>query len=183
MSNLSVHIFWLVPSHWGFDTLTNVSAETSQCISRRLTWLRETFIKIGFHNFCPRNWSHSLILWWLCFPSCQGYSINRHVFLIYVISWCCLNGQWSHPTPSAQHCLLTPAESPRQVHFMVLEFWPTPRTIWDLPVGTGSIIPEDPEKPRTTQCFCTPTLVFHDPNTKKNIFMNGFGFKFVHIAY
>ena len=66
---------------------------------------------------------------------------------------------------------------------MVLEFWPTPRTIWDLPVGTGSIIPEDPEKPRTTQCFCTPTLVFHDPNTKKNIFMNGFGIKFVHIAY
>lgn len=84
-----------------------------------------------------------------------------------MISWCCLNGQWSHPTPSAQHCLLTPAESPRQVHFMVLEFWPTPRTIWDLPVGTGSIIPEDPEKPRTTQCFCTPTLVFHDPNTKQ----------------
>ena len=84
-----------------------------------------------------------------------------------MISWCCLNGQWSHTTPSAQHCLLTPAESPRQVHFMVLEFWPTPRTIWDLPVGTGSIIPEDPEKPRTTQCFCTPTLVFHDPNTEQ----------------
>ena len=29
------------------------------------------------------------------------------------------------------------------------------------------LIPEDPEKPRTTQCFCTPTLVFHDPNTKQ----------------
>ena len=64
-----------------------------------------------------------------------------------MISWCCLNGQWSHPTPSAQHCLLTPAESPRQVHFMVLEFWPTPRTIWDLPVGTGS----NPRRPRKAE--------------------------------